>query len=42
MKLEELISHACSDAVAHPLTIETVELGDTIGLTASVTVRESE
>ena len=31
-----------SDAAVRPPTVKTVKLGDTVGLTASVTVRKSE
>ena len=31
-----------SDAAVRPPTVKTVKLGDTVGLTASVTIRKSE
>ena len=34
--------HATSDATVRPPTVKTIKLGDTVGLTASVTIRRSE
>ena len=35
-------SPGSSDAAVRPSTVKTVKLGDTVGLTASVTVRKSD
>ena len=42
LTLDEIVEYVSSDAAVRPPTVKTVKLGDTVGLTASVTVRKSE